>query len=413
MTRLNVLPLFGLIVTVLAAFGAAMLIVVPTLNPPPGDVQLLFAFMGGSGGATVGVVYLLHQRRLAQKFSSLRWTLLAMILLTVLLVFVNVFVTARLMFISAHDFVLTSALLVFAGLIAIISTLLIASSVTERIDQLGAAARRLARGELHTRLVDTQGNDELARLAELFNQMAEALEAVDREKRLLEQSRRDLVAWASHDLRTPLAAVRAMNEAMLDGVVHDAETVTRYRQQIHREAEHLGRLIDDLFEMAQMDAGHLNLTRKRTALPDLIVDALSSSSARAAQQHVTVQSEVEDDLPVLDIAPDKIRRVLYNLLDNAIHHTPPGGTVTLTARRAGRGVEVSIHNTGSVIAPEDLPHIFERFYRGERSRAQSSSGYRGTGLGLAITRGFVEAHGGSINATSALATGTTFTFILP
>jgi signal transduction histidine kinase len=410
--RISLYPLLALIVTVVAAFAAAMIVVVPVLNPPLQDVQLLFLFMGGSGGATVGVVYVLYKKRLAQWFNSLRWTLLAIILLTVLLVFLNVFVTAQLMFISAHDLVLTTGLLIFAGMIAVISALLIASSLIERIHVLGEATQRLARGELHTRL-KAEGNDELAQLAALFNQMAAQLEVIDREKRLLEQSRRDLVAWASHDLRTPLAAVRAMNEAMLDGVVADSETMMRYRQQIHREVEHLGRLIDDLFEIVQMDAGHLNLTRTLTSLSNLIGDTLNSISARAAQRNVTVISDIEDGLPVVYIAPDKIQRVLYNLLDNAIHHTPPDGQVTISARQAGAGVQVSVHNTGSVIPAEDQPRIFERFYRGERSRARGSSGDRGTGLGLAIARGFVEAHGGSINVTSEAGRGTTFTFILP
>jgi signal transduction histidine kinase len=127
---------------------------------------------------------------------------------------------------------------------------------------------------------------------------------------------------------------------------------------------------------------------------------------------VPILSEIEPELPMVDITPDKIQRVLYNLLDNAIHHTPQGGQVTLKVYRRHREVEVSVHNTGSTIPPEELPRIFERFYRGERSRARSSSGYRGTGLGLAIARGFVEAHGGTIQAISDPQQGTTFTFTL-
>lgn len=413
MSRLNVFPVLALIGTVLLAYVAAMLVFVPLLNPPSQDVQLLFFIMSGSGGITVGGVYFLYKRRLLQRFASLRYSLIAIILLTVLLVLINVFVTAKMMFISQHDLVLTTALLVFAGLIAAISAGLIASSLTERIEQLGDAAKRLGQGDLTTR-IPAEGKDELARLATLFNQMAQALENVDREKSLLEQSRRDLVAWASHDLRTPLASVRAMNEAMLDGVVSDPETVRRYRQQIHAEIEHLGTLIDDLFELAQMDAGHSNLTRKLTSLPDLITTTLGSVSARAAQKSVSVISEIEPELPLVNVAPDKIQRVLYNLLDNAIHHTPQDGQVTLkVVRRLERHLEISVHNTGSTIPQEELPRIFERFYRGERSRARSSSGYRGTGLGLAIARGFIEAHGGSITATSDPQQGTTFTFTLP
>lgn len=412
MTRLNVYPLLILAGTVLLAYAASMLVFMPALNPPMQDVQLLFLFMSGSGGITVGIVYLLYKRHLLQRFASLRHTLIAMIALTVLLVFTNVFITAQLMFISQHDLILTTALLIFAGLIAIISVALLASSLIERLEQLGNAAQQVGRGEFQTR-IPVDGNDELTRLAALFNTMAQMLEDVDREKRLLEQSRRDLVAWASHDLRTPLASVRAMNEAMLDGIVTDAETVRRYRQQIHSEIEHLGNLIDDLFELAQVDAGHLSLNAKRTALPELITRAVAGNSARAAQHSVSILSEIDPDLPELMLAPDKIQRVLYNLLDNAIHHTPPEGQVKLRARRTNAHVEVSVHNTGSIIAPEDLPHVFERFYRSERSRMRGSGGYRGTGLGLAIARAFVEAHGGTITATSDAERGTTFAFTLP
>lgn len=416
MTRHNVFPLLALAITVLVTYAAAMLVFVPSLNPPASDVQLLFLFMSGSGGITVGGVYLVYRRRLLQRFASLRYALLTLIVLTVLLVFINVYVTAQLMFISKHDLILTTALLIFSGLIAAISVTLVGGSLVERMEHIGEAAQRLARGEFHTR-VPAEGKDELSRLASLFNTMAQALEDVEREKRLLEQSRRDLIAWASHDLRTPLASMRAMNEAMLDGVVSAPDDVRRYRQQMQAEIEHLGSLIDDLFELAQVDAGHLTLTRRPTALAALAESTLNSvsarSAARTAQQPISIVSEIEPDLPLLSIAPDKIQRVLSNLLDNAIHHTPAGGQVTLRVQQRPGKVEISVHNTGSTISPEDLPHVFERFYRGERSRARTSSGYRGTGLGLAIARAFVEAHGGSIDVNSDPAHGTTFTFWLP
>ena len=412
LTRHNLYPLLALAGTVLLAYAAAMLVLVPTLNPPPQDISLLFLFMSSSGGLTVGGVYLLYKRQLLQRFTSLRYALIAIIALTVLLVLINVYVTAQLMFISQHDLILTTALLIFSGLIAVISVTLISGSLIERMERLGSAATKLGRGELHTRIA-ADGKDELSRLMALFNTMAQALEDVDREKRMLEQSRRDLVAWASHDLRTPLASMRALNEAMLDGVVADPETVRRYRQQIHTEIEHLGNLIDDLFELAQMDAGHLSINRKTISLPELITRTLGSISARAAQKSVSINSEIEPDLPLVTLAPDKIQRVLYNLLDNAIHHTPANGSVTLKVHRAASQIEIGVHNTGSTITPEDLPHVFERFYRGERSRARSSSGYRGTGLGLAIARAFVEAHGGTISVSSSPEHGTTFTILLP
>jgi len=393
------------------ALASSLLILVPTLNPPPEDIQLLLLYMGGSSTVTIGGVYIFYKRHWIGHLNSLRWTLLVIILITVVLIFANVYFTLQLMYISQHDMMLTTALLVFAGILAFISAMLIASSIIERIHHLNDASEKLAHGELGTR-VEIHGNDELAQLAVMFNYMAKMLETTHHQQRQLEQSRRDLIAWASHDLRTPLAAIRAMNEAMLDGVVTDGETTRRYRQQIHLELQHLSQLIDDLFDMAQLDAGHLALNRKLTALPTLINTAINSLNARARQKNITVQSHIPDDLPLLNIAPDKIQRVLSNLLDNAIHHTPNGGTVSVSVVPEKNGVAVTVHNTGSVIAEADLAHIFEAFYRGEKSRSKDSSGYRGTGLGLAIARGFVEAHGGSIKVMSNAQDGTSFTFSL-
>ncbi|MBZ0289552.1 MAG: HAMP domain-containing histidine kinase, partial [Anaerolineae bacterium] len=389
-----------------------MMIVVPELQPPMGDIKLLFGSMGGTGIATVGVVYLLYRRRAFERFNSLRWTLLATIILTVVLVFVNVFLTAKFMYISYHDLTLTTALLVFAGVIAIISANLISGVIIDRIRELAKAARQVAKGNLRTRLA-AEGNDELTDLAKTFNDMAAALQTVDEQKRLLEQARRDLIAWVSHDLRTPLASMRVMVEAMADGVVTDAQTVSRYHQNIQNEIQHLSHLIDDLFELAQLDTGHLTLEKQTISLRDLISDTLGSMSARAAQSGVQISGTVDDAVSTACLAPDKIQRVLYNLLDNALHHTPPDGEVSLRARQHNGAIQIAVHNTGSSISPGDLPHIFTSFYRGERSRMQTKDGYRGTGLGLAIARGFVEAHGGHITVESKPELGTTFTINLP
>ncbi len=408
-------PFYSILLLVsggVAALILALLIVGPELEPPPGDFQLLIAFMGSTGLATVAFVYLLYQRRVIQWFSSLRWTLLATSILTVVLVFVNVFLTAKSMYISYHDLVLTTALLVFAGVISVVSVQLISSTITERIHDLMKASERLAKGEFQTR-TGIQGNDELAELGRTFNDMAAALESVDEQKRMLEAARRDLIAWVSHDLRTPLAAMRVMNEAMIDGVVTDTETVNRYYQNIQNEIQHLSRLIDDLFELAQMDTGHLKIDREMTSLRDLISDTLGSMSARAASAGVTLTGEVGPGVDMASVAADKIQRVLYNLIDNALHHTLPGGSVNVTAEQREDQLEISVFNSGSQIAEADLPHIFTSFYRGERSRSQSSDGYRGTGLGLAIARGFVEAHGGKIWAESPPGQGTTFIFTIP
>ncbi|MDX1991153.1 MAG: ATP-binding protein [bacterium] len=407
------LPVSGLILSVLVAYVVAMLIVVPLVMPPMQDVILLFVFMSSSGGLTVLLAYLLYRRGMTRWFTSLRWTLLATCVLNALVVFVNVWLTAQLMFISQHDLILTSALLVFGGIVSVIAVYFVSSTLIERIHTLALAFRRLSGGELHTRL-GIDGRDELAQLAISFNEMADALQTMDREKRQLEQARRDLIAWVSHDLRTPLATIRAMNEAILDGVASDPQTVTRYLENTQKEVQHLSHLIEDLFELTQLETGHLTLAKQKASLRDLISDTLGSLTAQAEANGVLLTGQVADGVDVLEIAPDKIQRVLYNLLDNALRHTPPAGKIMLSAQRCpSGGVEISIHNTGSSIAPHDLPHIFERFYRGEPSRARSESGQRGTGLGLAIVRGLVEAHGGTISVESTPETGTTFTVVLP
>lgn len=405
-------PLFSLLGSVLVGFVLAMFILIPALNPPAQDIQQLFVFMLGTGSVTVLITFILYRYGAAQRFNSLRWTLLATIILTVVLIFINVWLVAQLMFISVHDLVLTTSLLVFAGFISISCVYFISGTLIKRIHALSAASTKLAAGDLTSRLT-VQGSDELAALARIFNQMVMSLQNMDEQKRVLEQNRRDLVAWISHDLRTPLAAIRVMNEAILDGVASDPDTVKRYTQDIQREIQHLSRLIDDLFELSQAEAGHLKIACEPTSLRDLISDTLGSLSPQAERQGIELSGKVEDRLDLIPIAADKIQRVLYNLLDNAIRHTPTQGKISLVAQRIPGCVQVSIHNTGSVVAPADLPHIFERFYQGQVSRTQTNNGHRGTGLGLAIAQAFVQVHGGRIWVESMPEQGTTFFFTLP
>ncbi len=398
----------GIVVALIVGFA----IIIPALNPPEADIRALLLMMSITGSLTILLSYLLYQRGLMEWFTSLRYTVLATTVLTVVLVFVNVWVTAQLMFISNHDLILTSALLVFGGVISVFSVFFFSGVITDRIHALSSAAERLAAGDLITRL-DVKGNDELSHLAKMFNQMADSLQQAAGEKAILEQSRRDLIAWVSHDLRTPLASIRAMNEAMIDGVVSDRATVQRYMHNMQNEVEHLNRMIDDLFELSQLDSGHLSITRQDTSLRDLISDTLGSMTARAEQANIHLSGNIDDDIDTVFIAADKIQRVFNNLLENAFVFTPAHGNITLSARRNQHMIEICIHNTGSYIQPEALPHVFESFYKVERSRVKSKDGYRGTGLGLAIVRSIVEAHGGKITVSSDKDTGTKFVFALP
>ncbi len=405
-------PLLSILFGMSVAIAIAVLLVVVQLQPPASDVRLLVLFMSSSGVLTVLLAYLLYRQGLIRWFPSLRWSLLTTVIITVVLIFLNVWVTAQLMFISQHDLVLTIALLVFAGLTAFIFGLFIAMTITDRIHDLSHAAGQLAQGKLDTRLA-VRGSDELAQLATTFNWMADNLEKVDQQQRLIEQTRRALVAGVSHDLRTPLTSIRVMIEAIADGVVSDPDTITRYVRTSLTELQHLSRLIDDLFELAKLDAGQTDAQFDMTSLTDLISDVLSSMTAQAVRRGVRLRGSVEHGIDPVYMAPDKIQRVLYNLLDNALRYTPPKGEVSISARRDGGTVCVAVHNSGSTIDPAYMPHIFDSFYRVENSRARADDGHRGTGLGLAIARGFVEAHHGSIWVESTPDHGTTFTFTIP
>lgn len=391
----------------------AALIVVTTINPALRDLTLLIVFMAGTGITTVSMSYLLYRRGLARWLRSLRWALLFTVIVTVLVMFINVWVTAKLMFINYHDLALTTALLLFAGLTAIAFGFFIASTITDTIGELASTARQLAQGDFSARL-EVRGNDELAKLAATFNWMASNLQELDDQKRRVEQTRRNLIAWVSHDLRTPLASMRVMIEAMLDGLVTDPDSVTRYLNNTHNEIQHLSRLINDLFELAQLDVGHLNMAVESASLNDLISDTIGKLSVQASGKQVTLKGSADPQVDPVMMAPDKIQRVLYNLIDNAIQHTPAGGEINVRAYTETGQARIDVHNTGAEIAADDLPYIFTSFYRGEISRAKSQDGQRGAGLGLAISRGFVEAHGGKIwLENNRAAQGVTFSFTLP
>jgi signal transduction histidine kinase len=263
--------------------------------------------------------------------------------------------------------------------------------------------------------VAVRGNDEMASLAQTFNEMAAQLEEAAQQRRELDQLRRNLIAWAGHDLRTPLASIRAIVEALADGVVDDPETVDRYLHTAQRDIRSLSVLIDDLFELAQLEAGGLRLELGLNSISDLISDTMESFSELAARQGVTLEGSVEPGVDPVVMDAQQIGRVLANLVGNALRHTPAGGTVQVQAAptpasTGTEGVQVQVRDSGEGIHPEDLPHVFDRFYRGEKSRNRSSGG---AGLGLAIAKGIVEAHGGRISVESTAGQGACFTFVLP
>ncbi len=410
--RLTRNPLLIFLVVLVIPIAGALFSELVMFDLPGNEVQQLLAFMTVTGITSSLLSYAFYRLGVLEWFRSLRWAIWMVIALLVLMIFLNVWVIARFTFIQSHYLTLTSVLLIFAGLSALTIGFFASKTMTDRLSKLHEATQALARRDFTTRL-GISGNDEIAQLADTFNDMARNLQEVEEQKRQLEETRRDLTAWVSHDLRTPLTSMRVMIEAILDGVVKDEETVHRYLDNSRAEIEHLSALIDDLFELAQLDVGHLRLNLQRASISDLISDTLGSMGAKASQGRIALKGEVAADVDLIQMAPDKIQRVLTNLVDNAIKYTRSGEAVTLRAWRSGDEIRIDIHNSGSYIPEDVLPRLFESFYRGEGSRMRGDDGDRGTGLGLAIARGFIEAHGGRIWATSVEGEGATFSFSLP
>jgi len=207
--------------------------------------------------------------------------------------------------------------------------------------------------------------------------------------------------------------MRVMLEALADGVISDEETKHRHIGTTLKEIQHLSHMITDLFEMAKLDVGHIDLEIYPTPIADLISDTIGSMMAKAQKKEIELDGSVEDDVDLVYVAPDKIQRVLKNLIDNAIKYTPANEKVMIRASKCDDvSVRIDVHNTGVHIPDDVLPNLFDSFYRGEKSRANKDD-ERGTGLGLAIARGFVQAHGGTIWAESDPETGTCFSFTIP
>ena len=389
------------------AFGLGLFYL--TMEPAAQDLALMVELMGATSLVSILAAFAVSRSSWIRRSPHLAWTLVSGYVLAGLLVFLNVYITARMMFASAHDLALATILLIFATGIAVSANIFLADTVTARIRQVHSAARQVAAGDLKTRLQDS-GKDEMALLAQSFNDMVVQLQEGERQQREIEILRRDLVAWAGHDLRTPLTSIRAIIEALADGMVNDEDTRLRYLRTAQRDIQSLSHLIDDLFEMAQADAGGLKLEQEQGSMADLISDTLERFSAQARQQGIVLEGSVATGADSVRMDIQRIGRVLSNLVINALRHTPSNGRITITSALQGDAILVRVQDTGEGIRPEDLPFVFERFYRGEKSRSRSTGG---AGLGLAIAKGIVEAHGGNIGIESQPGEGTQVWFTIP
>jgi signal transduction histidine kinase len=316
---------------------------------------------------------------------------------------------ARAMFLSEHDLWALGVMLVASGSVGVVTALVLGRRVGAASNALVDVARRIGDGDIRHSVPDPGTPQELARLHHELELTSRRLDQARAREQTLDASRRELVAWVSHDLRTPLAGIRANVEALEDGVVEDPDTVARYYATLRREADRLAELVDDLFELSRAQSGVLELHMERVSLGDLVSDALAGASPVAAAKGVHLQGRLDGPPAELEVSASEVLRALRNILENAIRHTPSDGTVTVEAGHDDAGAFVSVVDTGGGIPEKDLPRIFEVAFRGDAAR---TPGDAGAGLGLAIARRFVEAHRGDITVRNENG-GCRFTVHLP
>jgi signal transduction histidine kinase len=347
------------------------------------------AFAGGRG-----------RRPLQLRFDLVVGTAVGVILVAVLGV-------AELMFVSNHDALVVSAIALAAALVALRAARVASAGVVREVGELRTAVAAVGEGARESD-VHADAAIELSELAGAVNRMTEQLAEEERRRDAADAARRNLVASISHDLRTPLAALRLMLAAIEDGVV-DADTRDRYLATMHTHVEALGSMVDDLFELSRLEAGELDWSIQQVELPELVAKTVAAMRVEAEAKGVAVAAELQPLPRPARADPERLQRVLFNLIQNAVRHTPADGSVTVRAAAAGDWVELEVADTGVGIEPADRERLFEPFVRGGADGERAAGG---AGLGLARSRAIVEAHGGRIWLADS-EVGTRVRFVIP
>ena len=375
---------------VVLALGSALLVAATVLAVYDlhGAIVTL-AILAPLGIATVAGtrVLLAHRERLG----SLRRQALVTAALAFGPLAVTLVLFVQLMFVSPHDALLTASMGVYGALLGLWATRLLSNRVMDDVDTLRAGLEAVGAGERELEL-RLGGDDELAQVGREVEAMVARLAAAEAKRDEADAARRSLIAAVSHDLRTPVTALRLLAEAV-DDEIGDPETRRQYVRRLGVHVRALGALIDDLFELTRIEAGEVAWTMQQVQIDELVEETVAAMAPAARAGGISVRAEIGPALVPATANPERIQRVLFNLIQNAIRHTPADGSVTVRAARAGSSVEIEVADTGEGIAPGDRERVFQPFAQGA-DRASRTDG--SAGLGLAISRAIVEAHGGRI-----------------
>jgi signal transduction histidine kinase len=348
---------------------------------------------GGVGIIGIGTLWLLRR-------ASLRILLQAASAIAILAVVAGTLGTANAMFISHHDLGVVGTVCVVAGVVAFVFSWLLGRQVETSSLALRQATRSLGQGEASFSAPAGPMAAELAALSRELDATALKLQESRERERRMEQSRRQLIAWVSHDLRTPLAGIRAMTESLADGITTDP---TRYHERIRAEVTRLSAMVDDLFELSRIESGTLTLTPDKVEVGDLVSDTVASMEAVARTRGIRLTGEADGPL-IIEADPRKLSRLLSNLVTNAIRYTPAGGRVHVAAAAEADMVLMSVTDACGGIPEADLAHVFDPSWRGTEARTPGADGGgtdgAGAGLGLAIVRGIAEAHQGRVSVVN-------------